>query len=80
MNINISKRIFRSKGINDIVHGIGKKREKVSCLGFTVLHVRKEMAIGRLVVGTPNVFPSVGVLLFMTEVVVCKDIGILHLV
>ena len=44
-NINISKRIPRLKAVNHIVHGRCKGHEKMACIGFIGLEVRKEMAI-----------------------------------
>ena len=32
--INISKRVLRLKVVNDIVHGRGKRHEKLACFGF----------------------------------------------
>ena len=44
-NIDISKRVFRLKLFNDIVHERRKRHEKVTCFGFIGLKVLKEMAI-----------------------------------
>ena len=77
-NINISKRVLRLQVVNNIVHGRRNRHEKVGCVAFIGLEVRKEMQIGRLLIGTWTAFSSVCVLLFIRGDVVGEDIGILH--